>query len=427
MSNPIKVGSLTNSFWKDSLRPESVVPTPAEQYEDSVDAIALLGELSRRLTDLEGQIKLKVDHDGVVSAITLAKETILIQSDKVAVLGETSFFDYVRDQNGTSTGEVDPSMTLIRGGVIQTEQIIAGSWPEKGSVFDLDNGNLIIGGQDNPRFQYINSAATLEVRGNVKVSDTYESNGTTVAEFGQFQTGTADFTLADGPTGSGVIVGSPGIYALIDDVAKFGFDATTGNAWFGGDVNTEGFIHAKGINDATFSLDFRTFNMQSQASIWGQNTTDHTLTNKVFAGIAGTVDGPVSNSSMSAGVLGIADAGPGDINPDLRIGVFGVSYDGGIGMLAYSTGNKAIQGTSETDYGGDFLTYGAGKWGLRGEGPAGVIGVSTNPTSNYGVYSTGVLGTSEYISKHDSTKGRLTLYEEDGTLVKKYRYILAST
>ena len=427
MSKPIKVGGLTDSFWKHSERPVSVVKSPAEQYEESTDAMALIAELSRRLNNLEKQITIKVDSDNVVSAITLAEEAILIQSDKVAVLGETSFFDYVRDQNGTATGEIDPSLTLIRGGVIQTERIIAGAWPEQGSVFDLDNGNLIIGGSDNPRFEYYNDSATLTVRGKIKVEDTYESNGTTIAEYGQFQSGTANFNLASGATGNGIIVGSPGIYGLKNGAVKFGFDAASGDAFFGGDVSSEGYVHASGINDATFTVTFPGLNMQAQSSIWGENTTNPAGVDKIYAGVAGTVNGAIASSSVSAGVVGTADASPGDPNPDLRVGVLGVSYNGGIGMLAYSDGNTAIQGTSETSFGGVFVTNGAGEWGIKGEGSGGVVGISKNPALNYGVYSTGILGTSEYIQKLDSAKGRLTLYEEDGTLFGKYRYKFTNT
>ena len=364
MTDEIKVGQLTKSFWKSSQRPEKITKTPAENFAETVDSTANLQELARRLSNLENQISLKVDSGKILSAIVLAEEALMITSDKIAVVGQTSFYDYVRDQNGTATGVIDPSMTLIRGGVIQTEQIIAGAWgPDTGSAFDLDNGNLIMGGSDYPKFEYINDnggTATLKVQGNISVQDTFESNGTTLKEAGMFLTGDLGYTHAGGVTGStGVAIGTGGIFGLKDSNIVFSFETGTGDAYFGGEIITDEFVQANGNNSTGFDIIFgegtptpETFNIYT--SVWGKNDPDTADTvGRFIAGISGTSKASPDSTGRTCGVLGVVDRD--DVEPDPnfenKYGVCGVAYQQGIGGLFYSSQYKGLVAGTDNDFG----------------------------------------------------------------------------
>lgn len=390
----LKVGELTNSFWKDSDRPSSVSQAPSEGYETATDAHTLIAELARRLNVVEGRIEIKVDKDGIPSAIMLAQDAMLITSDRIGVLGDVSFLDYVRDQNGTATGEIDYSVTRIRGGVIQTETIISGNLSEiEGSSLNLDDGDFIVGGTRDPRLQYTNATGELDIRGIVKISDTFESNGTTINEYGMFLTGTAFYNGATGlAEGTGIIIGSPGIYGVENGLVKLAFEAATGNAIFGGDVETTGYMHATGLTDSFYTVNLPGFTMETFSSVWGEMNASPLGINKLYAGVSGTAYGEVSASSMNAGVVGLTDSDGAEANPENRNGVLGIAFDGGNAIYGYSS-----LGT-------------------------GVIGYGAAPSA-YGVHCYGLLGVSEHIMKANKDTGVLKIFNvATGNQEGQYKY-----
>ena len=111
------------------VRPSLDAPT--------TEQTALLAEIMRRLGNFEGAIDFLVPNDQIMSRLLLTKEAALLASDKVAIVGEVTFADWHRDVTGRATGEVEASLTQIRGGVIRTEKIE--NW-DGDSYIDLDAG-----------------------------------------------------------------------------------------------------------------------------------------------------------------------------------------------------------------------------------------------------------------------------------------------
>jgi hypothetical protein len=112
---------------------------PIEKVVDpvysSIDDQQVIDEISRRLADVERGMKWAVQGDKVLSQIAICPEAILISSDKIGVLGEATFADWIRDINGEATGVIDPSITQIRGGVIRTGRVVS---KDSQSWLDLD-------------------------------------------------------------------------------------------------------------------------------------------------------------------------------------------------------------------------------------------------------------------------------------------------
>lgn len=98
----------------------------------------IIADFGARLSEVQWQIQGTVRSNEILSQIVLSNEAILISSDKIAVAGEVTFLDWIRDVNGQVTGEVDPGITRIRGGVIQTGQIMS---LDALSYIDLDAQN----------------------------------------------------------------------------------------------------------------------------------------------------------------------------------------------------------------------------------------------------------------------------------------------
>lgn len=92
------------------------------QYDETT-ALAIISDLAKRVSDLEGAIQLQVSSDTVISQILLTKDAALITADKVAIVGQTTFLDWHRNISGQASTGIDPSVTQIIGGVIRTGQI----------------------------------------------------------------------------------------------------------------------------------------------------------------------------------------------------------------------------------------------------------------------------------------------------------------
>lgn len=415
----MKVGDLTKSFWKASERPSSVSKTPSESYETATDAQTLVAELARRLNVLEQRIDIKVDKDGIPSAIMLAQDAMLITSDRIGVLGDVSFLDYVRDQNGTATGEIDYSVTRIRGGVIQTETIISGNLSEtEGTSFNLDDGHFIIGGTRDPRFEYNNATATLDVRGNIKVSNTFESNGTTISEYGMFLTGTADYIEGLGPVGTGIVVGSPGIYGLYGGVVKFAFDVFTGDAFFGGSVETDGYIKVEGNEATGFSTDWGFGPYDVEGSIYGYNTVNNDNAGKITAGVVGRVSGRPNDSGFSAGLFGHVDGGT---DTEFKAAVMGFGYQLGYGGYFTSDSGIALR-CATSGAGSGAIAVSATGWGMEAKGSGGIVATANNQSTNFAVLAEGILATNQKLEKTDKSIGTLEIFSDTGVYQSSHQY-----
>jgi len=99
---------------------------PAPSPYPAVHAEAVLADFAKRLSDLEKAVKLQVPSDRITSMIALTSDTALIMADKIGVLGEVTFADWHRDISGQATpGQIEPSITTVRGGVIRTEKVLS--------------------------------------------------------------------------------------------------------------------------------------------------------------------------------------------------------------------------------------------------------------------------------------------------------------
>lgn len=370
MSDNIKVGLLLDSFWKESNRPPKITPTPSENFSKSEDALALIQEIARRLEHVEGQVNLKADGSKLPSQIILGRDVALIQSDKIGVLGDVTFADYVRDQNGQATGAIDPSVTRIRGGVIQTEQIISGNLSANtGSAFDLDNGNLYIGGSDTTqaRLRYENADAELVVRGVIGVEDL----GT---ELGYFSTGGMRYDQAR-PVGSqlycvdaagnetspctGVLIGTPGIFGFNNSQQMFALwteGANAGKLELSGELVTDEYVHARGNADVEFDINFAGTTYDVFASIMGENTANNLGVDDLYAGLMGKVTGENNASTFVAGVVGYAEStfsyatsavGVLGVGKGFNLGISGQAESGvAVSAVNNSTANPALSCTN---------------------------------------------------------------------------------
>ena len=465
-----------------------------DRYDDLsvANAHKLIADLARRLQQAEQKLELKVDNDKILSGILITDETLLISSDQIAVLGQVTFADYVRDQNGTITGGIDPKITRIIGDKIQTGTIYSNNWStNRGTVLDLDSGNLIIGGSDDPNFTYYSSLNELAIKGKVIISDLTEGSDT-----GQLVTGTAywdgGYVADTNFGGSGIIVGTKGIAGLYKDGAnptqmKFAFNATTGDAFFGGtlesangifigslsaadgtftgtlsavdgtftgtlsaadgsfsgditgsngtfngNVQATGYIMTSGDQDFSFNFYYGATLYNAYGAVFGANTTaSEDTANRLSAGIVGKSIGTISSNSTAAlaGVVGVGENYTG--SDGSTFGVFGLGYDynsvgtAGVseehyGSVGQSFGSQAgVYGVSSSGFGVEGLSVTSGKpgvygynvndYGVMGKGQAGVLGRANSPSSQYGVYSDGILGTSQKLVKTNSATGTITL------------------
>lgn len=141
-----------------------VIPTlPAEAgLSASTSYAQQLEIILQRLEGLETVIEGKADANKIKTLIQYSDELIRIQADQIALVGSVTFLDVWRDQTGQSTGELDPSMTLIRGGVIQTGIIKGNGYgPTSGIAINLDDDIIVAGGYESPKLLYADGDLTI--------------------------------------------------------------------------------------------------------------------------------------------------------------------------------------------------------------------------------------------------------------------------
>jgi hypothetical protein len=281
---------------------------------------AILADIVRRLANLEGAIRLKVDGDRVLSQILLTKEAVLIAGDKIGIAGEVTFADWHRNVSGNPIGggeSVAPSITRIRGGVIQTERIqnFSGS-----AYIDLDavgatefircgtgvsiqaSGAFTFGGAGGKALIW--DGVNLNVGTNALVAGTPAGEVASEAHFGATRS-VGDITtsiLANSATSirmrssalfkstdglGGVFIGAGGIFGR-NSVGNptFAIDGATGDAAFMGDIDTNGFGRFNGQTVSslgTVAVLANTSNGSSvgvgglgttgQVGVWGRNSS----------------------------------------------------------------------------------------------------------------------------------------------------------
>lgn len=109
--------------------------------QDSFDD-NLVMRLLKKYYDLETIIGTKVGQGDLMSQIALSEEFVLISSKQIGLVGDVTLRDWLLDVTGKVTG-LSQDYTRIRGGVIETEQIVSHAEreiPGTGSFIDLDAG-----------------------------------------------------------------------------------------------------------------------------------------------------------------------------------------------------------------------------------------------------------------------------------------------
>jgi hypothetical protein len=336
----IKVGDLTTNFFKSEQIDYGGMPLPSNGTNPFEHTYAVLADLSERLNNLENSIQFKVDSGDVISQILLTEDAALISADRIAVVGQVTFADFVRDQNGQSTGEVDPKITQIIGDKIRTGEIWSNAYVDSGGttgmVMDLDNSRFHLGGESAPTLKF--SANQLDIAGIVNILD----RG---SELGYLATGTAAYVTGVGPSGSGIIVGSPGIMGVYNGDIKLGFEAATGNASFAGTIAVGSTIDGSvliGTKTAT-EIDNDTAEALATANAVDADLNSPSYLSTLLSDSAIAIDANSTSflklqSSDTTGVF----IGSG--------GIYGKSSGSTTFSISSLTGDALFSGTISTDY-----------------------------------------------------------------------------
>ena len=268
LNQQFSAGSSTDAYQPNA--PYTPTPFDIQQFQQ------VLLDFQNRLKNVEWQVQANdVGSDNILSKISLSPEAILIQSSKIAVVGEVTFADYVRTLNGQSTGVIDPSITQIVGGVIRTGQIqnlngssymnldatttgqtfiqcasavsifadgqfTFGATVGQQLIYNLTSlslgGNALLGSSATAVDTVVGGAANgttaLSTKLNKNASDVLGGN-ITFASSGAFQIGTATWN-GTSATGTGVIFNQSGIVAVNAGAIEFVLNGTTGAATFAG-------------------------------------------------------------------------------------------------------------------------------------------------------------------------------------------------
>jgi hypothetical protein len=354
------IGVQLSEFAGDgSVRPGS--PGVGDTGVGGVTQDAILAEFARRLANVEGRLIQKVDGDKVLSMIALAKEAVLIQSDKVGLLGEVTIADWQRDISGVATGQVAPSITQIRGGVIRTERVqnFAGTaWVDLDAVGSVDflhcgsevsvkaNGTFSFGSiATSKALQW--DGANLTIGGNTLLSSTSVSTVVANANFGATRS-VGDITasvLANSATSitmtssqlfkttngvGGVFIGAGGIIGKNSSGATtFAIDGASGSAVFAGDIQTNG----KGIFNGVTTISGFSAAIHANSSFGSQN------------GVLGFANG-VSQTGIHGWGTGSANGVVGETSGLAGNGIYGSSINGATAVRCEATDNVLGSGSS---------------------------------------------------------------------------------
>ena len=155
-------------------------PSVTSSGSSVVVAQAVFADFAKRLQNVEKTMQASnVGSDNVLSTIALSAEAILIQSSKIGIAGDVTFATWYRDVNGKSTGVLDPSITMIRGGVIQTGKVMS---YDTLSYLNLDASGTV-------PFLVCGTGVAIEANGNFTLGSGANSiawNGSTMSVSGSF-------------------------------------------------------------------------------------------------------------------------------------------------------------------------------------------------------------------------------------------------
>ena len=364
------------------------------------DATEVLVDLASRIFTLEALVDGKVDLDRIRGSIITSGEDILIAGDQIAVLGTVTFADWLRDDDGNITGDIEHNITQISGNKVRTGLIFSENYDPgvAGSAFDLDAGTIQVGanfsvsslgyitatggnfsgtinaGTLNASNVLVNgvSVGTIQSQSGTAYTHTNSSSehntytqallNSTAAKIlrgytsfnyeGALRAGTLTVDGSGNLTGgTGVAITQQGIVGAAAGVTTFTVDASTGAATFKGDItgasgNFEGNVLSTGYLEVTGTR----YNspLGEYASIFGVPSD---TTKAGIYGKSGSATGVIGKSSSYVGVYGSSVSGSGVYgtvtgNSSSYIGVYGYSANASTGVKGYSFSGTGIHAQS---------------------------------------------------------------------------------
>lgn len=217
------------------------------------DVASHLDYLSNQLADMVAVIEGKADKDRIKTQIALSDEALFLSAEDIVLFGNVTIGNIIKEQNGTTTGNVDPSITRIVGDRVQTGTILSNNWSTTdGTSINLDTGEILIGGSDLPKLKF-------DVAGNLTISGTLTAD--TIVESKSIDLGGIADAINDLPNGiqavldagvDNIIAGSSADYQLeVNEnsvIAKHKDTDPTGlGSGYSGDLRTGLLVNANGI------------------------------------------------------------------------------------------------------------------------------------------------------------------------------------
>ena len=134
----------------------------------------------------------------------------------------------------------DASYSMQSGAVSGTGVIFGtpGLYTVKDGEFSFcadNDGNVSIGDINKGRLRFSSAASELALDGTMQIKDVLDNLGA-VTQYGFIATGTADYDIvSDAYSGSGILMGTPGIFGISNGDITFKIDASTGDIWMKSD------------------------------------------------------------------------------------------------------------------------------------------------------------------------------------------------
>ena len=233
----------------------------------ATDINTLVAQLTAKVGELETLVEGKVTKGELKTEIAFSDELVLIQAQEVAVIGAFTVIDILNEQNGTTSGQIDITITRIIGDKVRTGSIISNNFgASEGTKIDLDNETITMGGSASPSLFY-------DGAGNLTISGTLEA-GSIIAGSVTIDGKAISVISTDSNTGAvhSVVVGNPhntdtaDLSGDLDDIADGStFFKSTANQNTGG---------TRGFNALDSSFDYIRALSTQKIVISGSNPAD---------------------------------------------------------------------------------------------------------------------------------------------------------
>jgi len=379
----------------------TVQPEPPRDQVSVESAQATIDYLASRIVEAEKKLAYKVDGDQVLAAIWLTEEDVLIKGDKVSLIGEVTFLDWIRDVNGNPTATIDPAITTIIGDKIRTGVIESNNWAAAaGSRIDLDNGTIVLGGSGTPKF-------SVDTSGVITCTDAI-IGGTSVIGAGGTSLSTVETNAASGAAKPTTFVQAAVPTSLqigdrwidSDDSNKeyvaesVGADQITAGEWVASPVGT-GDVTADILNSDTALI------LKGQLDV--QNTGGVSAGSLVWDDVTGALISGSGVALTEAGIIGATGGTPTFTITTAGAATFAGTLSAPVGTLGAITGGtintsgwiKCAGATAAPDNASIYGTTSAGSsyFAIGGEvtnSATGVTGQCTGTGTGIGVFAASV-------------------------------------